>query len=100
MPPSRLAGSASRRFCATSDKTAAAIDARRALEKAIHKSAKPETAWFYLGRVERMMGREQLALSHFREVLELVDDHAEAAAEVRVLEAKLAMARSAKPTRR
>ncbi|HET9620171.1 MAG TPA: DnaJ domain-containing protein [Kofleriaceae bacterium] len=89
------------RFCATSDKAAAAIDARRALEKAIHKSDKPENAWFYLGRIERMMGRDQLALSHFRQVLELVDDHAEAAAEVRVLEARLAMGpRGAKPTRR
>jgi hypothetical protein len=88
------------RFCATSDKAAVAVEARRALEKAIHKSAKPENAWFYLGRVERMMGREVLALSHFREVLELVSDHAEAAAEVRVLEARLTPTRGAKPTRR
>ena len=78
------------RFCATTDKHAVATEARRALEKAIHKSAKPEVARFYLGRVERMMGREQLALHHFREVLELVPDHAEAASEVRVLEQRLA----------
>jgi curved DNA-binding protein CbpA len=78
------------RFCATTDKHAIAPEARRALEKAIHKSAKPEIARFYLGRIERMMGREQLALHHFKEVLELVPDHAEAASEVRVLEQRLA----------
>jgi tetratricopeptide (TPR) repeat protein len=85
------------RFCATSDKAAAAPDARRALEKAIHKSARPEVARFYLGRVERMMGREQLALHHFREVLELIPDHAEAASEIRVLESRLA--KGTKPPR-
>lgn len=78
------------RFCATTDKHAIAPESRRALEKAIHKSAKPEIARFYLGRIERMMGREQLALHHFKEVLELVPDHAEAASEVRVLEQRLA----------
>jgi hypothetical protein len=86
------------RFCATSDKSAVAIDARRALEKAIHKSAKPEIARFYLGRVERMMGRDQLALHHFREVLELAPDHAEAASEVRVLESRM-FAKGTKPPR-
>jgi len=84
------------KFCASSDKAGIVGDVRRALEKAIHKSPKPENARFYLGRVERMMGREQLALHHFREVLELMPEHAEAAAEVRVLESRL-MAKGTKP---
>jgi hypothetical protein len=86
------------RFCATSDKPAVVVDVRRALEKAIHKSPRPEVARFYLGRIERMMGRDLLALHHFREVLELVPTHAEAAAEVRVLESRL-FARGTKPLR-
>ncbi|MEO7733901.1 MAG: DUF4388 domain-containing protein [Kofleriaceae bacterium] len=85
------------RFCATSDKAAVAVEARRALEKAVHKSAKPEVARFYLGRIERMLGREQLALHHFREVLELVPEHREAASEIRVLESRLA--KGTKPPR-
>jgi hypothetical protein len=85
------------RFCATSDKAAVAVETRRALEKAIHKSPRPEVAWFYLGRVERMLGRDQVALHHFREVLELVPGHAEAASEVRVLESRLA--KGTKPPR-
>jgi hypothetical protein len=78
------------RFCATSDKAAVAVEARRALDKAVHKSAHPEVARFYLGRMERMLGRDQLALHHFREVLELVPDHHDAASEIRVLESRLA----------
>jgi curved DNA-binding protein CbpA len=85
------------RFCASADKAAVAIEARRALDKAVHKSAKPEIARFYLGRIERMLGRDQLALHHFREVLELVPEHREAASEVRVLESRLA--KGTKPPR-
>ncbi|HEY0193638.1 MAG TPA: hypothetical protein VGC42_21120, partial [Kofleriaceae bacterium] len=84
------------RFCATTDKAAVAVEARRAFERGIQKSAKPETSRFYLGRLERMMGRDSLALHHFREVLELLPDHAEAAAEVRVLESRL-YARGTRP---
>jgi len=78
------------RFCASSDKAAVVTDTRRALERAIHRSTRPEVARFYLGRVERMVGRDQLALHHFREVLERVPSHAEAASEIRVIEARLA----------
>ena len=56
------------KFCASSDKPGVAADTRRALERAIHRSSTPEVARLYLGRVERMLGREQLALHHFREV--------------------------------
>jgi tetratricopeptide (TPR) repeat protein len=83
------------RFCASSNKAAVAADTRRLLERAIHRSPTPEVARFYLGRVERMLGRDQLALHHFREVLLLVPDHAEAASEVRVLESR--MARGTRP---
>jgi hypothetical protein len=76
------------RFCASADKQGAAPHARRALEKAIQRSATPEVARLYLGRVERMVGRHQIALHHFREVLALVPGHAEAASEIRVLESR------------
>ena len=78
------------RFCATSDKAGVAAEARRLLERAIHRSATPEVARFYLGRIERMLGRDQLALHHFREVLERVPGHADAASEIRVIESRLA----------
>jgi hypothetical protein len=78
------------RFCASSDKAAVVPETRRLLERAIHRSARPEVARFYLGRVERMLGRDQLALQRFREVLELVPGHADAASEIRAIEARLA----------
>jgi tetratricopeptide (TPR) repeat protein len=78
------------RFCASSDKAAVAGETRRLLERAIHRSPRPEFARFHLGRVERMLGRDQLALQHFRDVLELVPGHAEAASEIRAIEARLA----------
>lgn len=78
------------RFCVSSDKPGAAADTRRALERAIHRSQHPEVARLYLGRVERLLGRDQLALHHFREVLHLVPNHVEATSEIRVLEQRAA----------
>jgi hypothetical protein len=78
------------RFCATSDKAAVADETRKALGRAILKSPKPELARFYLGRVERMLGRDKEALRHFNEVLELQPRHADAASEKRILELRLA----------
>ena len=78
------------RFCASADKAVVAADARRLLERAIHRSATPEVARFYLGRIERMLGRDSLALQHFHEVLERIPGHADAASEIRVIEARLA----------
>jgi hypothetical protein len=78
------------RFCASSDRPGIAVQTRQALEGAIQRSPTPEVARFFLGRVERMLGRDQIALRHFREVLELVPGHAEAASEIRVLESRLA----------
>lgn len=78
------------KFCAASDKLAVAIEARKPLERAILRSDKPEIARFYLGRIERIVGRDREALRHFQQVLEATPNHAEAAAEVRAIEARLA----------
>jgi len=86
------------RFCASSDKARVAAESRKLLERAIHRSQRPEIARFYLGRIERMLGRDQLALHHFREVLEVIPGHAEAASEVRAIESR-ALARGTKPPR-
>jgi hypothetical protein len=78
------------KFCAAGDKAAIGADTRKILERAVFRSAKPERARFYLGRVERMLGRDKEALRHFQEVLELKPNHAEAASEVRAIEARAA----------
>jgi hypothetical protein len=75
-------------FCAADDKRAIAVFARQVLEQAVHKSRKPYDARFYLGRVERMLGREQEALGHFHAVLLMQPNHREASAEIRVLQAR------------
>jgi cytochrome c-type biogenesis protein CcmH/NrfG len=77
------------KFCAAGDKAAAGGDTRKLLERAVFKSHRPERARFYLGRVERMLGRDKEALRHFQEVLDLKPNHAEAASEVRAIEARL-----------
>jgi cytochrome c-type biogenesis protein CcmH/NrfG len=78
------------RFCAAADKAAIAGDVRRVLHRAIARSSRPAMARFYLGRVERVLGRVREALNHFHEVLRLDPSHAEAAAEVRLLEPRAA----------
>jgi uncharacterized protein DUF4388/tetratricopeptide repeat protein len=77
------------KFCAAGNKAAIGADTRKALERAIFKSNKPERARFYLGRVERMLGRDKEALRHFQEVLDLKPNHADAASEVRAIEARM-----------
>jgi len=74
------------RFCNADSRAAVANETRRALERAIYRSGQPARARFHLGLVERMLGRSREALHHFREVLALDPDHAEAAAEIRILE--------------
>jgi hypothetical protein len=80
------------KFCAAGDKAGIGTDTRKALERAVFKSHRPERARFYLGRVERMLGRDKEALRHFQEVLDLKPNHAEAASEVRAIEARIAAA--------
>nr|MDQ3300482.1 J domain-containing protein [Myxococcota bacterium] len=84
-------------FCASSDKSSVAHQTRVALERAIERSPKAINPRFYLGRVERMLGRDQAALVHFRDVLTAKPNHYEAQSEVRVIEARLASGGSSKP---
>ena len=46
-----------------------------------------------------MLGRDQIALQHFREVLDQIPNHAEAASEIRALEARLAPGTKLPPPR-
>jgi hypothetical protein len=76
-------------FAAASDKQAVATVTRAALSKAVEASVDSVAGHFYLGRVERMLGREKDALAHFQEVLRIKPHHAEASSEVRILEQRL-----------
>ena len=77
------------RFAASGDKQAIAQETRQKLLRAADHSDHSPAARFYLGRVERILGREREALSHFQEVLRIKPNHAEASSEIRVLEARL-----------
>jgi curved DNA-binding protein CbpA len=77
-------------FLVAPDKTAIASKTRMLLDRAIQRAPKAVTARFFLGRVERMLGRDQEALRHFRDVLMAAPGHSDAAAELRVIEARLA----------
>jgi tetratricopeptide (TPR) repeat protein len=81
------------KFCAAPDKMAIASSTRVQLDRAIGKSPRSVTPRFYLGRVERMLGRDADALKHFKEVLRLEPHHVEAASEARVIEQRLDGAR-------
>lgn len=76
-------------FCLAPNKELAAKATKAALAKALYQSQTPEIAHFYLGRLERMLGRDREALEYFKTVVDLVPRHAEALAEIRVLEARL-----------
>ena len=77
------------KFAAATDKQALAPKTRAELQRAAERSEQSPTARFYLGRVERILGREREALEHFREVMRIKPNHSEASSEVRVLEARL-----------
>lgn len=77
-------------FCAARDKVTIAPETRKVLDRAVRRSDKPTQARFLLGRVERMLGRDREALRHFQEVVETSEQHADAAAEIRAIEARLA----------
>ncbi|HEY4176180.1 MAG TPA: DnaJ domain-containing protein [Kofleriaceae bacterium] len=78
------------KFAAAPDKMAVSSPTRIALEKAIEAEPRSPTGKFFLGRVERMLGKDNDALRLFKEVLEIKPNHPEATSEVRVLEARLA----------
>lgn len=77
-------------FCAAPDKLAISNITRQTLDKAIMRSPRAVVPRFFLGRIERMLGRDQDALRHFQEVLRVAPGHVEAATEARVIEARLA----------
>ena len=77
------------KFAAAADKQAVAHKTRIELQRAAEKALQSPTARFYLGRVERILGREREALEHFYEVLRIKPNHAEASSEIRVLETRL-----------
>jgi curved DNA-binding protein CbpA len=77
------------KFAAAPDKPSVAVATRNALSRAAEASDRSVTARFYLGRVERMLGREKDALAHFQMVLSIKPGHSEASSEVRVLEQRL-----------
>lgn len=76
-------------FAMATDKAAVANQTRRALTRAAEENDNSPTARFFLGRVERMLGREKEALHHFYEVLRIKPNHTDATSEVRVLEQRL-----------
>jgi len=80
-------------FCGARDRSSVADSVRKVLERTIRKSRKPNHARFYLGRVERMLGRDREALQHFHDLLDEEPRHADARAEVRAIEARMAMRR-------
>jgi DnaJ-domain-containing protein 1 len=77
------------KFAIATDKQAIVAKTRIELQRAAEKSQRSPTARFYLGRVERIMGREREALDHFHQVLRIKPNHQEATSEVRVLESRL-----------
>lgn len=76
-------------FAAAPDKNAVANTTRKALQRAAETNDRSTTARFYLGRVERMLGREREALQYFEEVLAIKPSHADAASEARILKQRL-----------
>ena len=76
-------------FAASSDKASIALPTRKALIRAAEQNDQSPTAYFYLGRVERMLGREKEALMYFQNVLSIKPNHSEAQSEVRILHQRL-----------
>ncbi|HEX5063562.1 MAG TPA: DnaJ domain-containing protein, partial [Kofleriaceae bacterium] len=76
-------------FAHATDKNDVATLTRKALMKAAEMNLDSPTARFYLGRVERMLGREKEALYWFYEVLKLKPNHSEARSEARILEQRI-----------
>ncbi len=76
------------RFCAAPNQEAAAAAARQSFDRAARMAPESVVPRFWLGRLERVLGRSQQALTHFRWVVDQDPRHAEAAAEIRVLIAR------------
>jgi tetratricopeptide (TPR) repeat protein len=76
-------------FAIAPDKAKIAGETRKALLRAADANDRSPTARFYLGRVERMLGREREALQYFQDVLQIKPSHTEAASEARILQQRL-----------
>lgn len=76
-------------FANAQDKNTVASQTRKALIRAAESNSESPTAHFYLGRVERMLGREKEALYCFYQVLRIKPNHSEAKSEARILEQRL-----------
>ena len=77
------------KFAAAPDKNAVAVATRNTLIRASELNDQSPTPYFYLGRVERMLGREREALHHFHTVLAIKPNHSEAQSEARILQQRL-----------
>jgi len=73
------------RFVGAGNKPAAAAAARAILAQVAIKAERPVLAYYYLGMIERIVGRTPQALGHFQQVLELDPSHREAKTELRFL---------------
>jgi tetratricopeptide (TPR) repeat protein len=77
------------KFLTQTDRKAASPNARHQLEAAARKKPESATPRLYLGRLERMLGNDQMALRHFKKVLELEPGNAQATSEARLIESRL-----------
>jgi hypothetical protein len=84
-------------FCGASDRARVAEKTRKMLGHAIQKSRQPELPRLFLGRMERMLGRDREALVHFQQIVDVDPTHAEANEEIRALQGKLASGSGEKP---
>ncbi len=81
-------------FATAPDKAAVKAAVKALFDRAIELSPRGATAHVYLGRIARLENRDADAIGHFQRALVLMPGHAEAASELRVLEAR----RTSKPT--
>jgi hypothetical protein len=84
-------------FCGAPDRNRMAEKTRKMLGYAIQKSRQPELPRLFLGRMERMLGRDREAMFHFQQIVEVNPAHPEANEEIRALQAKLASGSGEKP---
>ncbi len=84
-----LAARAWARFCVATDRDAIADETRETLSKAAQRADDPVAANLYLGRVERLLGRDRHALMHFEAVVALSPGHEDALSEIRMIERRL-----------
>lgn len=75
-------------FCGANDKAAVEKSTREGFVKALQLSPRSVTALLYWGRMERMLGNSRVAREKFELILAKEPRHAEAGAEIRVLDSR------------